>query len=71
MFLEGVPAERIVAEVARTKETDARVRAEVAQAIAEVNALTRHHNLVVTAIGLHLNTATLEGLLDVARTPRG
>lgn len=69
-LLDGVPAERIVAEVARTKETDARVRAEVAQAIAEVNALVRHHNLVVTAISLHLNTATLEGLLDVARTPR-
>ncbi len=70
-LLEGVPAERIVAEVARTNETDARVRAEVAEAIAEVNALVRHHNLVVTAISLHLNTATLEGLLEVARTPRG
>lgn len=70
-LLEGVPAERIVPEVALTKEVDARVRAEVAQAIAEVNALVRHHNLVVTATSLHLTVATLEGLLDVARAPRG
>jgi hypothetical protein len=70
-FLEHVPAERIVREVALTKEVDARVRAEVSQAIAEVNALVRHHNLVVTATSLHLTTATLDGLLDVARAPRG
>jgi DnaJ-like protein len=70
-LLEGVPAERIVREVALTKEVDARVRAEVAQAIGEINALVRHHNLVVTATSLHLAVATLEGLLDVARAPRG
>jgi hypothetical protein len=70
-FLEHVPAERIVREVALTKEVDARVRAEVSQAIAEVNALVRHHNLVVTATSLHLTTATLDGLLDVTRAPRG
>jgi len=70
-LLEHLPAERIVQEVARTNEADARVRAEVAQAIGELNALTRHHNLVVTATSLHLPTATLDGLIDVARTPHG
>ncbi len=68
-LLEHLPAERIVPEVAGTNEADARVRAEVAQTIAELNALTRHHNLVVTATSLHIPTATLEGLIDVARTP--
>jgi hypothetical protein len=66
-LLEHLPAERIVAEVALTKEADDRTRAEVAKSIAELNALVRHHNLVVTAVSLHLNAATLEGLLDVAR----
>jgi len=70
-LLEHVPAERIVPEVALTNEADARVRAEVAQAIAELNALVRHHNLVVTATSLHVPTATLEGLLSVARAARG
>lgn len=68
-LLQSVPAERIVPEVARTNEIDARVRAEVAQAIAELNALVRHHNLIVSATSLHLATATLEGLIDVARAP--
>ena len=68
-LLEHLPAERIVQEVARTNEADARVRAEVAQAIGELNALARHHNLVVTATSLHLPTATLDGLIAVARTP--
>jgi hypothetical protein len=70
-LLEHMPAERIVPEVMRTNEADGRVRAEVAQAIAELNALVRHHNLVVTATSLHVATATLEGLIDVARAPRG
>jgi hypothetical protein len=70
-LLEHLPAERIVPEVARTNEADARVRAEVAQAIADINELTRHHNLVVTAASLHMSTATLDGLIDVARTPHG
>jgi hypothetical protein len=70
-LLEHLPAERILSELALTKEADARVRAEVAQAIAELNALVRHHNLLVTATGLHLATATLEGLIEVARGPRG
>ena len=70
-LLEGVAAERIVPEVALTKEVDARVRAQAAQAIAEVNSLVRHHNLVVTATSLHLTAATLDGLLEVARAPRG
>ena len=70
-FLEHVPAERIVPEVALTNEADGRVRAEVAQAIAELNALVRHHNLVVTATSLHVPTVTLKGLFDVARAARG
>jgi DnaJ homologue, subfamily C, member 28, conserved domain len=70
-LLDHLPAECIVQEVARTNEADARVRAEVAQAVAELNALTRHHNLVVTATSLHLPTATLDGLIAVARTPHG
>jgi len=69
-LLEQVPAERIVAEVARTSEADARVRAEVTQAIGELNALVRHHNLVVTATTVHMATVTLEGLIDIARAAR-
>jgi hypothetical protein len=69
-LLEHVPAERIVAEVRLTSEADARVRAEVAQAIAELNALVRHHNLVVTATTVHVGTVTLQGLIDVARASR-
>lgn len=69
-LLEHLPAERIVSEVSLTKQIDGRVRAEVAQAIAELNALVRHHNLVVTATSLHLGTATVEGLLETARAPR-
>jgi hypothetical protein len=70
-LLEHLPGERIVPEVARTNEADARVRAEVTQAIAELNSLVRHHNLVVTATSLHLATATLDGLIEVARASRG
>jgi hypothetical protein len=66
-LLEQLSAERIVSEVARTAEVDGRVRAEISQAIAELNAQVRRHNLIVTAPGLHLATATLEGLTDVAR----
>ena len=66
-LLQHLPAERIVPEVALTNEADARVRSEVAQAIADLNALVRHHNLVVTATSLHLAIATLDGLIDVAR----
>ena len=69
-LLEHLPAERIVAEVARTNEADARVRAEVAHAIAELNALVRHHNLVVTATSLHMAIVSLEGLIEVARARR-
>jgi len=70
-LLEHVPAERIVSELALTKQTDGRVRAEVAHAIAELNALVRDHNLHVTATGLHLPIASLEGLIEVARGGRG
>jgi hypothetical protein len=69
-LVEHLPAERIVPEVALTNEADARVRAEVTRAIAELNALVRHHNLVVTATSLHLTTVTLEGLINVARGSR-
>jgi hypothetical protein len=67
VLLDHLPAERIAAEIALTKQADGRVRAEVAQATAELNALVRHHNLVVTATSLHLATATLEGLMEIAR----
>jgi hypothetical protein len=68
-MLDHLPAERIVGEVALTKQADGRMRAEVAPAIAELNALIRHHNLVVTATSLHLSTATLGGLMEIARAP--
>ncbi len=70
-LLEHLPAERIVSELALTRQADARVRAEVAHAIAELNALVRHHNLVVTATGLHLPIASLDGLMEAARGLRG
>ena len=66
-LLEHLPAERILAEVALTKQADVRVRAEMRHAIAELNALVRHHNLIVTATSLHVATATLEGLIETAR----
>jgi hypothetical protein len=69
-LLDHLPSERILSEVAITKQGDERVRAEVAQSIAELNALVRRHNLMVTASSLHLPTATIEGLLEIARTPR-
>jgi hypothetical protein len=68
-LLEHLPSERILAEVALTNQGDDRVQAEVAQAIAELNALVRHHNLIVTATSLHMPTATFEGLLEIARAP--
>ena len=70
-LLEHLPAERIVSEVALTREADGRVRAEVAQSVAELNALVKHHNLVVTATTLHIGTATVEALIETARAPRG
>ena len=69
-LLRHLPSERIVAEVASTRQSDDRTRAEVAQAIADLNVLVRRHNLVVTATSLHLPTATLEGLLEIARAQR-
>ena len=62
--------ERIVPEVALTEQADARVRAELAQAIAELNAAVRHHNLVVTAASLHLPIASLDDLVVIARSGR-
>lgn len=70
-LLESLPAERIVSEVALTKTADGRVRAEVARAVAELNALVKHHNLAVTATSLHIGTATLEALIETARAPHG
>ena len=69
-LLDHLPSERILSEVALTKQGDDRMRAEVSQAIAELNALVRHHNLEVTATSLHMATATFEGLLEIARAPR-
>jgi hypothetical protein len=68
-LLEHLPAERIVREIVQTKESDKLVRAEAAGAIAELNALVRHHNLIVTAPNLHLPVATLEDLIEIARRP--
>ena len=68
-LLERMPSDRILSEVALTKQGDDRVRAEITQAIAELNALVRRHNLVVTATSLHIPTATIEGLLEIARAP--
>src|SRR5205085_2271708 len=48
-LLEHLPADRIVGEVALTQAADARMRAEVAHSIDELNELVRHHNLLVTA----------------------
>jgi hypothetical protein len=70
-LLEELSAERIVAEVERTRQMDARIRAEISQATVELNALVRRHNLIVTATALHLPIATLEGLVDAARAHRG
>lgn len=70
-LLEHLPAERIVTEVALTKEADGRVRAEVAQAIAELNALVKRHNLIVTATSLHLANASLDDLIEIASAPHG
>jgi hypothetical protein len=70
-LVEHLPAERIVAEIRLTKQADARARAEVAGAIAELNALVRRHNLMVTATSLHLRIVTFESLLETARRPRG
>jgi hypothetical protein len=69
-LLAVLPAERIVAEVAVTSQTDDRVRGEVAHEVTELNALIRRHNLVVTATALHIATATLEGLIETARGSR-
>ena len=70
-LLEHLPAERIVPELALTKEADGRVRAELLAAIAELNALVRHHNLVVTATSLHIPVASLEDLIEIAGARRG
>ena len=68
-MLAQLPAERIVAERDQTRRGDERVRAEVAAAIAEINALVRRHNLEVSPSALHLHAVTLEGLLEIARAP--
>jgi len=55
---------------ALTREADRRVRAEVASAVGEVNALIRQHNLQVTTAALHLRTVSADELLEIARTRR-
>jgi DnaJ-like protein len=62
-----VPAERILGETARTRETDRRVRLEVAARMEELNALVRRHNILVTGSTLHLATVTLDDLIAEAR----
>ena len=78
LWLEGrdalmhrLPAERIVSELALTKQADARVRAELVHGIAELNAVVRRHNLMVTAASLHLETTNIDDLTLVARARRG
>ena len=68
-LVQGLPAERIVGEVDATRQADARVRSEVAHAVSELNALIRHHNLVVTAPALHLSAATADSLEEIAKAP--
>jgi hypothetical protein len=60
-LLERAPAERIVSDLRATREVDARVRRELADAVAELNALIRRYNLEVTpALQLHvIDAATL------------
>jgi hypothetical protein len=66
-LLGRLPAERIVGESARTRETDRRVRAEVAAGVDEVNALVRRHNLLVAVPSLHLVPVTVDELVAAAR----
>lgn len=66
--LDRVPAERIVSEAASTTQTDARVRADIASAVEELNALIRRHNLLVSAASLHIGTVSVGGLEEIART---
>jgi hypothetical protein len=65
-LLTHLPAERIAAEAALTSQTDARVRAEISSAIAELNALVRDHNLHLPAPSLHLATMSMESLREIA-----
>ena len=69
-MLKSLPAERIVTEVHATRDTEARVRRELASAVEETNALAREHNLIVPAAALHLPIATLDGLFEIAGTQR-
>lgn len=62
-----LPAERIISETARTRETDGRVRAKVAAAVDEINALVRRYNILVTAPALHLATVTIDELIAASR----
>lgn len=61
-----LPAERIVSEIALTKQADGRVRAEIAGGIAELNALVRDHNLHLPTPALHLATVSMESLTEIA-----
>ena len=67
-LLERLPAERIVRETARTRETDRRVREEVTAAVDEVNALVRRHNILMSAPSLHLPVITVDELVAAARS---
>jgi Domain of unknown function (DUF1992) len=65
-LMATVPAERILGETATTRETDVRVRSEVAARVQELNALVGRHNLLVTGSTLHLRTVTLDELIAEA-----
>jgi DnaJ-like protein len=66
-LIATVPAERILGETARTRETDRRVRLQVAARVEELNALVRRHNILVTGSTLHLATVTLDELIAESR----
>lgn len=61
--LVGLPAERILEAAKATREADAGVRHEMAEAIAELNGLVRRYDLIVPVDGLRIAPLTLERVL--------
>jgi hypothetical protein len=67
-LLGELPADRIVDAVKATEARDARVRAEIAAALSEVNALIRRYDLLVVP-AMQLPLVTLERLQADAKSP--
>jgi hypothetical protein len=61
-----LPAERILEAAKATRDTDERVRAELASALGELNELVRRYDLIVPVASLQLVPFTLERLLEDA-----